>query len=605
MKRILILLALLAVTASAQTPVCKIYGTVDSVAGPTSTLTTTRAQITVTRASKSGSLFLNTSRVFNADANGRIEFYAPRTVGTDTAVIHIRANFGDLAAGQTVYVPDADSAELRTLPRYTANPTFVVVAVPSGGGSGDTSLNGHPRLTRIENVEGQFTPSTSDSLQQVAANVFVARNVAEGKADADSVKLAFDRLGDRADADSLASVKTTADGAVQKTDTNALHAQKFAVINDSLLAVSLRATTTKNDLTAHIGTADAHLPSQTGQAGKVLGTNGTVSAWQPEADPVYSAAAPTLRSKGDTLVDVRQTHLEMPNLTHILTADSNKTICVDGSGRLYLCWKGSGGAAATFDTLTVVSKNRADTLSGAKRFNTAATFAGGTIAGTGQPYGPITIADGPTNPYIQFNSDPKKGGMLFGAQGFTMFFFGNYSPYQSRLDFLTAGSSGWSFSHSYSRISFVANNHAAGAPGRIGVGVPHPKHIIDTKGGAIKGDSLITDSLIASSGTLTVFGNISAPNSTVSAKTAVADSLIANRNLTGSAYLRGEATVGAGDSVTVTVLGVAETDYITLGYHMGKTAVGAETGLSWSVWAANTLTIYGVQNRKVNYIRIM
>lgn len=316
---VLALCAFSAPPARAQIAVCKIYGTVDSVAGPTSTLTTTRAQITVTRASKSGSLFLNTSRVFNADATGRIEFYAPRTVGTDTAVIHIRANFGDLAAGQTVYVPDADSAELRTLPRYTANPTFVVVAVPSGGGSGDTSLNGHPRLTRIENVEGQFTAGTSDSLQQIAANVFVARNVAEGKANADSVHTVLVALSNliagKGGADSIHtalvtlydlvagkpnadSVHTAIDAMLKKADTTALHAQRFAVINDSLFAISLRATSTANDLTAHVGTADAHLPSQTGASGKFLQSNGTVSSWQTaltaETDPTATAKAQTV-----------------------------------------------------------------------------------------------------------------------------------------------------------------------------------------------------------------------------------------------------------------------------------------------------------------------
>lgn len=54
----------------------------------------------------------------------------------------------------------------------------------------------------------------------------------------------------------------------------------LAVILDTINAVRGRLATVVADLNTHIGAADAHLPSQTGQAGKVLGTNGTVSAWR-------------------------------------------------------------------------------------------------------------------------------------------------------------------------------------------------------------------------------------------------------------------------------------------------------------------------------------
>lgn len=61
-------------------------------------------------------------------------------------------------------------------------------------------------------------------------------------------------------------------------------------------------------------------------------------------------------------------------------------------------------------------------------------------------------------------------------------------------------------------------------------------------------------------------------------------------------------TVGAGDSVTVTITGVLPTDAISVSYIGGTTA---PTKIPWSnVYAANTLTLYGDATRKISYIRI-
>jgi hypothetical protein len=63
-----------------------------------------------------------------------------------------------------------------------------------------------------------------------------------------------------------------------------------------------------------------------------------------------------------------------------------------------------------------------------------------------------------------------------------------------------------------------------------------------------------------------------------------------------------QVTSGAGDSVTVTVTGVLPTDVITVSYIGGTTA---PTIHPWSnVFAANTLTLYGDNGRKLAYIRI-
>ena len=208
-----ITLALVCLTAAFYAPpahaqsVTRIYGTVYQVDGQTPAA---GASITVTRATKTGTLHANSSRVYKTNSAGYVAFTVPRTTGTDTSVVHIKADFGNLQAGQLVYVPDADSAALSTLTTVT-QPTFVVVAVPAsaddstqsifdpagtqkipgtrvdvGTITGDTTgTTNQPAFGRFENMLGQFTSGTSDSTQQNAASVFVARNVAEGKADAD------------------------------------------------------------------------------------------------------------------------------------------------------------------------------------------------------------------------------------------------------------------------------------------------------------------------------------------------------------------------------------------------------------------------------------
>lgn len=262
----------------------------------------------------------------------------------------------------------------------------------------------------------------------------------------------------------------------------------LAVILDTINAVKGRLATVVSDLNAHIGAADAHLPSQTGQAGKLLGTNGTVSAWQPEADPVYAAAAPTLRSKGDTLIDVRQTHLEMPNLTHILTADSNKTICVDGSGRLYLCWKGSGGAA-------VIDTNRTLPVGGSPKFTTgrlslnttetrsALNIVGGLRADSlkisGTPYDAIYSAGG-------IYSVGGHGGASFLING-TNDVFGAY-----QLSFRSGngGSFNWDNDGAwYGGKDFVFRGRWGGLGSKRGMSTLSVR-------GAVRSDSTVTDTLV-------------------------------------------------------------------------------------------------------------
>lgn len=86
-----------------------------------------------------------------------------------------------------------------------------LAAVPKGAGSNDYAI--------INTSTGTSTDTASLSYR-----IDVARDIANGKADADSMKLAFDRLGDRADADSV----------FLKADTASLHAQKFAVLTDQV-----------------------------------------------------------------------------------------------------------------------------------------------------------------------------------------------------------------------------------------------------------------------------------------------------------------------------------------------------------------------------------
>lgn len=288
----------------------------------------------------------------------------------------------------------------------------------------------------------------------------------------------------------------------------------LAVILDTIAAVKGRLATVVTDLNAHIGAADAHLPSQTGQTGKVLATNGTVSAWQPEADPVYAAAAPTLRSKGDTLVDVRQTHLEMPNLTHILTADSNKTICVDGSGRLYLCWKGSGGAAVTFDTLRFVSKNRADTLRGAKRFESPmflyGTSSSDLLLGWGATTNPnhnnYLKANGASTLLVSSNSYPA---LLLSEAQWTLAV--NTSSPDST--FTTSGTPG-----------HAVTNKSGGGSFRGGLRVDQSLNVAN----GVRAGKRVTAPGI--SGDTITAPIITAPSGIVSAKTVVGDSVLVGRS---------------------------------------------------------------------------
>jgi hypothetical protein len=75
--------------------------------------------------------------------------------------------------------------------------------------------------------------------------------------------------------------------------------------------------------------------------------------------------------------------------------------------------------------------------------------------------------------------------------------------------------------------------------------------------------------------------------------------------LEGNSQMRGTTTIGAGDSVQVSVPGATPTDVVMATYNVGKTALAAgDTILSCKIWSVGTLTIFGVQNRKVSWIRI-
>ena len=179
--------------------------------------------------------------------------------------------------------------------------------------------------------------------------------------------------------------------------------------------------------------------------------------------------------------------------------------------------------------------------------------------------------------------------MLLSGTGSYMGFMGMYGVMQVFKPTYTAASR-------FSKAVVIDPNGYTPLVGDSVLTVNGGLHIVG--GARIEGSLKSRDSLIAPA--------ISAPGGTMSSKSLDVDSLIANRNIMGTDYTRGGATLGAGDSITVTVLGVAESDYITLTYQAAKTAYGAsETMLSWRVWAANTLTIYGVQNRRVIYHRLM
>lgn len=130
----------------------------------------------------------------------------------------------------------------------------------------------------------------------------------------------------------------------------------IAVILDTINAVRGRLATVVTDLNTHIGAADAHLPSQTGQAGKVLGTDGTVSAWRT-LDRTYI-------TRNDTCIVIDSSTAGI----YIVTLNPN-----------------CRGGGATVDTLQFVSMNRDDMIKGEK------TFAGSTRFGATGTNGSITI----------------------------------------------------------------------------------------------------------------------------------------------------------------------------------------------------------------------
>lgn len=67
----------------------------------------------------------------------------------------------------------------------------------------------------------------------------------------------------------------------------------------------------------------------------------------------------------------------------------------------------------------------------------------------------------------------------------------------------------------------------------------------------------------------------------------------------------GSATIGAGDSVSVSIDGVTPVDIVLVSYAATKTAeVAVTTVLSWDVTAVNRLTIYGTLGKSINYIII-
>ena len=202
---------------------------------------------------------------------------------------------------------------------------YNIVAGKPNADSVHTAIDAMLKKADTTALHAQRFAVINDSLLSVSlratSTANVAYNVAQGKASADSVHTVLVALSNliagKANADSIHSqlilvynmlagkpgadsVHTAIDAMLKKADTTDLHAQKFAIINDSLLSISLRATTTKNDLTAHIGTADAHLPTQTGQSGKYLQSNGTVSSWQTA---VASEVDPTALSKASSVAD--------------------------------------------------------------------------------------------------------------------------------------------------------------------------------------------------------------------------------------------------------------------------------------------------------------
>ena len=72
----------------------------------------------------------------------------------------------------------------------------------------------------------------------------------------------------------------------------------------------------------------------------------------------------------------------------------------------------------------------------------------------------------------------------------------------------------------------------------------------------------------------------------------------------GNGRTRGLATIGAGDSVQVTLAGVSFNDFFTLSYRAPLTArSGAHTELSWDVVVADKLTIYGTAGMFIRWMR--
>ncbi len=129
MKRLFFALLMLAATVAQAQPLCTVRGTIyDQFGAPV-----VKPQITVsgTQLVSGQYIISRNSKTHTGDAQGRIEFTVFRN-----AVVHLKSNTVDsLYYGQLVYIPDADSVQLTSLPIGTTTiPPRYVVAIASGSG---------------------------------------------------------------------------------------------------------------------------------------------------------------------------------------------------------------------------------------------------------------------------------------------------------------------------------------------------------------------------------------------------------------------------------------------------------------------------------------
>lgn len=299
MNKILFTIFLFPVLLFAQ-DTCQITGTVYLVDGKTPFA---NGRIFVTRADKSGSLFLNTSKTYRTNASGVVTFSAPRTTGTDTAYVTVRSDFGNLTTEEILAVPDAATANLATLAGVNRYSTSTVL-VPYGqfyvGRGNDTArvmytlalaggigmqidAYGRPQLflnsDSLATGSGVTVGVLSDSLDAnprgggggISASELsdsldadpryridiTARNITAGKADADSVSqqitLVKNMLDTKGDSDSLAWVADTAKAGNLAANTARAVADAHALRTDNphtVTAAQLGALTSESDPTA-------------------------------------------------------------------------------------------------------------------------------------------------------------------------------------------------------------------------------------------------------------------------------------------------------------------------------------------------------------------